>query len=333
MKGSTAEPVPGRSPDSSLPSVSINILSSDADFDYSLAVCPESQSRTFTIRGRISAPRHPVDGKPGTVTICEDDARAETLRVERCCGSLIFFEAGKLDFGDAFRALLFVKCNIADTIDRAITSAHTRGRMISVELDVALEGLPDDRKYYISDLDVRDERVGNILGFKLWPWSWKPGQSSPWYLCEPTIELRLSLTEGGWWGLLPWGADMLSFRGMIDSSQLPELIGLSCKIELREYQVHLGGESPSAGEFSLQYNFPEITLFYRASDFSARLKPLLKCRRVWLCLKVAVEKSKLLDKLASIQADDVVGRIIYCAIGGEARIDPTTPAAPPNAGD
>lgn len=326
MKGSTAEPCLAQLHDGSRPSVSINILSSDADFDYSLSVQPAGQSRTFTIRGRISAPSHPIDGKPGTITIREDNTRAESWRIDRgACGGLILFKEDQLDFGDAFRALL-VKSNVADTIERALPSAQIGGRMLSIELDVALEGLPDDRKYYLSngDLDLTDERAGDVLGLKLWPWSWKPGEIAHWYLREPAIELHLSLTEGSWWGILPWGADMLSFGGVIDSSQLPELTGLPCKLNLREYQVGLGGRYPSTGEFSLQYSFPDICLFYRASDLNTRLKSLLRFPKARLIMRVAIDKSKLLAKLASIDADDVTGRITYCAMVAEARIGPDT---------
>jgi hypothetical protein len=334
LKGSIAEPASALLPDSARPSLSILILSSDADFDYSLVVGPNGQSRTFTLRGRISAPSHPIDGKPGTLVICEDDKRAETLRTERnACGSLILFRDGELKFGDTFRALLHVKRDIADTIDRAITSVQIGRRMLSVELDVALQGLPNDRKHYLSagDLDIRDERVGDILGLKLWPWSWKPGQTPALCLQEQAIDLHLSVTEGRWWGMLPLGADMLSFRGVIESSQLPQLVGLLCNIELREHQISLGGRYPLAGEFSLQYS-PEITLFYRASELSTRLQSLMKCQRAWLSVKLVIDKPKLLAKLSSIQSEDVTGRITSCTIGAEVRIDSNTRATSWNIG-
>jgi hypothetical protein len=315
------------------PSISIIILSSNADFDYSLAVGPEGQSRTFTLRGRISAPADPIiDGKPGTVTIREDDTEAEALRMERrACGRFLLFEDGKLDFGDAFRAWIHVKSEIAHTIDRAVIAAQIGGRMISIDLDVALEGLPNVPKYtYYSvaeGIDLRDERGGDILGFKLWPWSWKPGEIPP-YLHEPAMELGVSLTEGGWWGMVPLGANMLSFRGIIDRSPAPLLIGRVCKVELREYHADLGERYPSAGTFLLQYDNPEITLLYQRSDFNDRIKSLLGCQRVWLSLKLIVDKEKLCTKLASIEAEDVTGQIASCAIGTETRIDRSSPPKP-----
>ena len=73
-------------------------------------------------------------------------------------GSVFITKEAEVEEGDAFRALLYVTRDVADTVDHAISAAHVQDRAIGVELDVAIDGLPEDRglrvRFCAEDVDL-----------------------------------------------------------------------------------------------------------------------------------------------------------------------------------
>jgi hypothetical protein len=292
----------------------------DDDLRCSLAVRPGSTSRSFRFRGWIWDLDRRIDGKPGTLEIYQDDIRAPRLEMERNArGSLYIAKGAEPEQGDAFRALIYVTRDVVDTIDHAITAAHVQDRSVGVELDVALDGLPEDRglrvRFCADDINLTDSRRGDILRFDLW--SWTPEQISQWAFRDPAISFSVALTECSWYGNFPSGSDYVSCNGVIASSPISEMVGRSCKIDFGGYTPGIGGgPDPSAGEFRLEYSNPEIKLFCRRGDLNRRLRLLLEGTGSSLLLGLAVDQSKLRAKLVSIEADDVAGRITRCSVSG-----------------
>jgi hypothetical protein len=305
-------------------SVRFNLLLWDDDFRRSLAVRPEGVSRSFRFRGSMWDLDRRIDGKPGTFGVYEDDVRARRLKTEgNASGSLYIAKEAEPEEGDAFRALIYVTRDVADTVDHIISVAHVQDRLIGVELEVALDGLPTDRgrrvRFCAEDIDLSDSRRGDILRFDLWPST--PDRISQWAFRDPAINFSVVLSEGSWYGNFPTGSDNMSCTGVITRSPVPQMIARSCKIEFREYTPGIGGPDPFVGEFRLEYGNPEIKLFCRRVDLNRRSKLLIESTRASLFLGLAVDQSKLRAKLVSMGADDVTGRITHCSVIGHKRFE------------